>query len=132
MATRKLPPSVSRTLTTERRTPSVERRYLRAAVNLAAQYTIEGNVGWSQCMIDDLGGGGVRLLTEEDLAAGTTIALRFVVDGTPIVSTARVVMSLFDKSRDRYIHGAAFTAIQPAHRQTILNRVFALHGADRK
>jgi c-di-GMP-binding flagellar brake protein YcgR len=125
MTTRKLPPTVSRSTTTEQRPPFVPRRYPRVVIELPAQYAL-GDGEWHASMIDDLGGGGVRLLTAEDLAAGTQIALRFIVDGTPIVTSARVAMSLHDARRDRYVHGVAFTAIDPGAQQRIVDRVLAL------
>jgi len=81
-------------------------------------------------MIEDLGGGGVRIETHADIAAGTTLALRFIVDGTPVTLTGRVAMSLHDRSRDRFIHGVAFTIIDPHDRQTIVDRVLALGGGE--
>lgn len=125
---RKFPPAVSSAKTPEGSAPVVPRHYERAAVDLSAQYAIEGRPGWNTSTIDDLGGGGVRLQTEEDVAAGTLLALRFEVGGKPIAATARVAMSLFDQSRSRYVHGVAFTAIEPEQQQTIVRRVVELQG----
>lgn len=125
---RKFPPAVSRAKTSEGRAPVVPRHFERAAVDLSAQYAIEGHPGWNAGTIDDLGGGGVRLHTEEDVAAGTSLALRFELGGMPIEATARVAMSLFDQSRARYIHGVAFTSIEPEQQQTIVRCVIELQG----
>jgi hypothetical protein len=127
---RKFPPSVSRAKTSELPTPVLPRRFARVAVDLPVQYAIEGQPGWHASIIDDLGGGGVRLQTQDDVAAGTVVSLRFDIDGTPIAATARVAMSLYDRSRARYFHGVAFTAIDPHQRETIVQRVDALRGGD--
>lgn len=126
--TRKFPPAVSLSKTLEKSAPIVPRRFARAAVDLPAQYAVEGQSGWRTSIIDDLGGGGVRLQTQEDVAAGTVVSLRFDIEGTPISATARVAMSLFDKSRSRYVHGVAFTSIDPQAQATIVKRVVVLQG----
>jgi hypothetical protein len=127
MTTRKLPPAVSRTNTAASRTATIgPRRYLRAAVSLPAQYALDGDADWNACMIDNLGGGGVRIQTEADLAAGTIIALRFIVDALQITATGRIAMSLFDRSRACFIHGVAFTAIHPEMQEALVRRVVTL------
>jgi c-di-GMP-binding flagellar brake protein YcgR len=128
---RKLPPAVARVTTPQTTAPIIPRRFPRAAVDLPAQYAIEGEPEWHSSVIDDLGGGGVRLQTHEDVAAGTIVSLRFDIEGTPISATARVAMSLFDRARERYVHGVAFTSIDPAQRQTIVQRVVALQGSSK-
>jgi hypothetical protein len=70
----------------------------------------------------------VRLQTLEDVAAGTVVALRFHVGGTSIRATARVAMSLFDKSRARFVHGVAFTSIDPNDQLRIVEHVVELGG----
>jgi hypothetical protein len=104
----------------------LRRRFARAAVDLRARYGIEGQSAWHASVIEELGGGGVRLQTEEDLAAGTIIALQFELDGVPIAATACIAMSLFDRPRARFIHGVAFMSIDPLAQQAIVNRVGAL------
>jgi len=125
---RKYPPLVSRANTTEATVPIIPRRFARVAVDLPARYAIEGQLGWRASMIDDLGGGGVRLQTEDDVAAGTIVVLQFELEGTPISVRARVAMSLYDRTRSRYIHGVAFTAIEPQQRERIVRRVDVLRG----
>jgi hypothetical protein len=102
------------------------RRYDRATVDLPAQYAIAGEPDWRPSTIEVLGGGGVRLQTQEDVAAGTVVTLRFDIEGTPITATARIAMSLFDEARSHFVHGAAFTAIDPEQQNTIQLRVVAL------
>jgi hypothetical protein len=129
MKTRKLPPAVSRATTSTSREAVIPRRFARAAVDLPAQYALEGEPVWHTSIIDDLGGGGVRLQTQEDVAAGSVVSLRFDIEGMPIRATARVAMSLFDKSRERFVHGVAFTAIDPQQQATIVKRVVVLQRA---
>ncbi len=124
--TRKYPPSVSSSKTPDDGGPEIPRRFARAVVDLPAQYALEGESDWRPSTIDDLGGGGVRLRTKEDVAAGTLVSLRFDIEGTPVSATARVAMSLFDAARGRFVHGVAFTAIDPAHQATIVRRVLSL------
>ncbi len=126
--TRKFPPAVSLSKTLEARTSVIPRRFARAAVDLPAQYAVEGKPEWHTSTIDDLGGGGVRLQTREDVAAGTVVSLRFDIEGLPISATARVAMSLFDKARSRFVHGVAFTSIDPQQQATIVKRVVVLQG----
>jgi c-di-GMP-binding flagellar brake protein YcgR len=128
---RKLPPAVSRAQTSETSKTIIPRRFPRVPVDLAAQYAIEGQPDWHTSVIDDLGGGGVRLETQEDVAAGTIVSLRFDVEGTSIRATARVAMSLFDRSRARYVHGVAFTSIDPAQQRAIVRRVVALQSGEK-
>jgi hypothetical protein len=37
-------------------------------------------------------------------------------------------MSLFDKSRARFVHGVAFTSIDPQQQEAIVQRVVTLQG----
>jgi hypothetical protein len=122
----KYPPAVSLSKTSEVSAPIVPRQFARAVVDLPAQYAIAGELEWHPSIIDSLGGGGVRLQTQADVAGGTIVTLRFDVEGTPIDATARIAMSLFDRSRKCFVHGAAFTAIDAAQQQTILRRVIEL------
>ncbi len=126
--TRKLPPAVSRATSTAAIPPIIVRRFARAAVELPAQYAREDRPSWQWSVIDDLGGGGVRLQTKEDFEPGTLLLLRFDIKGRPVRATARVAMSLFNKSSARYIHGLAFTAIDPVEQKIIVERVFELRG----
>ncbi len=59
------------------------------------------------------------------------MSLRFDIEGTPITAVARVAMSLFDKSRERFIHGVAFTAIDPGDQQLIVRRVVQIQSSDK-
>ena len=104
----------------------LQRNFPRAVIGLSAQYAVEGEAGWQGGIIDDLGGGGVRLQTAGDVVPGSTVSLRFVIDGTPIVAKARIAMALFDPARATFVYGAAFTTINPAHREAIVRRVLAL------
>lgn len=128
--TRKYPPAVAREQSVASNVPVTPRRFARAAVDIPAKYCIEGKPGWHASVIDELGGGGVRLQTRDDLEAGTVVALNFDVAGMPVSATSRIVLSLYDKSRERFVHGVAFLAIDPEHQKAIVAQVVALGGGD--
>jgi c-di-GMP-binding flagellar brake protein YcgR len=122
---RKNPPSVSSVSKSTSKAVIAQRRYFRASVDIAVSYKLDD--GQSRMgRIDDLSGGGVRLETDEDLPAGTSIALAFEMAGIPVTATGRVVMSFFDGGRKLFLHGVAFAAIDPAQQDAILVRVTEL------
>ena len=100
-----------------------KRRYVRASVDIPVEYTLEERPGARTGRIDDLSAGGVRLETDEDIAAGTNLRLAFPVGETAVNPAGRVVMSFFDGGRKRFLHGIAFTTIDPAHLTAIAARV---------
>ena len=63
----------------------------------------------------DLGGGGMRLAADEDLAQGTYLLLRFRLPDSAqdILARGRIVLSFFNAESKRYYHGIAFTQIDP-------------------
>ena len=71
------------------------RRYVRVSVATTISYTRDGDdvskVGYSS----DLGGGGVRLATDEDLPLGSVLMLRFPLPtaGREVVVRGRIVRS---------------------------------------
>ncbi|GAC1422735.1 MAG: hypothetical protein NVSMB64_31040 [Candidatus Velthaea sp.] len=120
---RKRPPAVSSSRGAIDASVTAQRRYVRAPVDIAVDYTVDSREGTRRGRIDDLSAGGVRLETDEDLAAGSVLRLSFPVGEMPITPTGRVVMSFFDGGRKRFLHGIAFTAIDPAHRDAIAAKV---------
>ena len=99
--------------------PPTRRRFERAAVDLAAVYVVMGRAGEGSARIRNLSGGGVRLETEEDLPAGSVLALIFPLGEREIRAQGRVALSFFDSATSRYGHGLAFTAIDPAAQEAI-------------
>ncbi|MFN2460710.1 MAG: PilZ domain-containing protein [Candidatus Velthaea sp.] len=127
---RKRPPAVSATGPGAGRPATAQRRWVRAPVDLAVRYTLAGSPEPHAGRIDNLSGGGVRLETNEDIAAGTAVELAFEVAGAPVACSARIVMSLFESTRKRFLHGVAFTAIEPAAQETIVRHVAVLQRAE--
>jgi c-di-GMP-binding flagellar brake protein YcgR len=103
------------------------RRYVRVSVATEISYTREGNdipkVGSSS----DLGGGGVRLATDEDLPLGTVLMLRFPLPGLDrdVVVRGRIVLSFYNAEDKRFMHGIAFTSIDPRDQEEIVRYVAA-------
>lgn len=123
---RKRPPAVASSSNNAGKPITAKRRFFRAPVELDVQYEIEGRNGWRSSRIVDLGEGGVRLESDEDIAAGTAVHMKFEVGGTPVAAAGRVAMSFFDGAKKRFGHGVAFTSIEPAQREAIVRRVTEL------
>jgi c-di-GMP-binding flagellar brake protein YcgR len=102
------------------------RHFSRAAVTLPAQYAIAGQPPWHSSTIVNIGGGGVRLETVEQLVNVTDLSIRFTLDGTTLVAPSRIVQSSFDRSAQCYVSGAAFTSIDPRAQQKIVSHVAEL------
>ena len=73
----------------------------------------------------DLGGGGVRLATDEDLPLGTVLLLRFRIPTSDreMVMRGRIVLSFYKANEQRFFHGIAFTQIDPADQAAIVRYV---------
>jgi c-di-GMP-binding flagellar brake protein YcgR len=106
------------------------RKYVRARVKLPVWYTREDAVGAriaepKQAEAIDLGGGGVRLATDEDLPLGTVLLLRFRVPATDreLVMRGRIVLSFYNANEQRFFHGIAFTQIDPRDQDEIVRYV---------
>jgi len=101
------------------------RRYVRVSVATIISYTRDGDdvskVGYSS----DLGGGGVRLATDEDLPLGSVLMLRFPLPtaGREVVVRGRIVLSFYNAEDQRFMHGIAFTSIDPRDQEEIIRYV---------
>ena len=75
----------------------------------------------------DLGGGGVRLATGEDLPLGTVLLLRFRVPEVEreMAMRGRIVLSFYKANEQRFFHGIAFTQIDPRDQAEIVRYVTA-------
>ena len=109
------------------------RKYVRAEVQLSVTYAREDAGGGrgdvpTQAEAIDLGGGGIRLATDEDLPLGTVLLLRFrVPDGDrEMVMRGRIVLSFYKANEQRFFHGIAFTQIDPADQSQIVQYVAQL------
>jgi c-di-GMP-binding flagellar brake protein YcgR len=107
------------------------RKYVRAQVQLAVQYSREdaGSGGrgdeLKRAEAIDLGGGGVRLATGEDLPLGTVLLLRFRIPNVDrdMVMRGRIVLSFYKANEQRFFHGIAFTQVDPADQTQIVRYV---------
>jgi c-di-GMP-binding flagellar brake protein YcgR len=102
------------------------RKDVRVNVNLAVDYAQEdgrpaAHDATNKASAIDLGGGGVRLATEEDLPLGTVLLLRFHLPTVErvIVARGRIVLSFYNANEQRYLHGIAFTQIDPRDQSEI-------------
>jgi hypothetical protein len=88
-----------------------QRRFARANVNLEARYEHAGNTAGLSGKITNIGGGGARLASAEDLARDTVVTLRFTLPKIDheIMVRGKVVMSFYDASQSAFLHGVAFT-----------------------
>ena len=101
------------------------RRHPRAGVSTAVTYLIDGAVFERAGNASDIGGGGMRLGTSEDLAIGTVLLLRFLLPNgrREFLARGRIVMSFYESESKRYQHGIAFTQIDPDGRDDIVRYV---------
>lgn len=101
------------------------RRYVRVAVATAVSYAREGDEATKVGHSSDLGGGGIRLATDEDLPLGTVLVLRFPLPsiGREIVTRGRIVLSFYNAESKQFFHGIAFTHIDPRDQEEIIRYV---------
>lgn len=105
-----------------------QRRFFRAAVEFPVSVTLSGNGGAIEGSAVDLSGGGMRVITKNDLSAGQNITLRFSLPQgeREMMVRGRVVLSFFDASRQQYAHGIAFTQIAAPDQSEIVEFIHDL------
>ena len=103
------------------------RRYVRVSVATEITYTREGDDEPRAGSSSDLGGGGVRLATDEDLPLGSILMLRFPLPGVDraVIVRGRIVLSFYNAEDKRFMHGIAFTSIDPRDQEEIVRYVAA-------
>jgi len=103
------------------------RRYVRVSVATEITYTRDGDDVPKAGSSSDLGGGGVRLATDEDLPLGSILMLRFPLPGVErdVVVRGRIVLSFYNAEDKRFMHGIAFTSIDPRDQEEIVRYVAA-------
>lgn len=76
----------------------------------------------------DLSGGGLRVVTKNDLNSGQNITLRFALPDSDreMMVRARVVLSFFDAGKQQFAHGVAFTQIAAADQGSIVDYIHDL------
>jgi len=105
-----------------------QRRFFRAAVDFPVSVTVSGNDAAIEGTAVDLSGGGMRVITANDLSAGQNITLRFSLPpgAREMMVRGRVVLSFFDASRQQYAHGIAFTQIAAPDQSEIVEFIHEL------
>jgi c-di-GMP-binding flagellar brake protein YcgR len=103
------------------------RRYVRVPVSLDVTYVKEGSDETKAGRLADLGGGGIRLASDEDLPLGAVLLLRFEVPSgsRELVARGRIVLSFYDAEAQQFFHGIAFTQIDPRDQDVIVTFVNA-------
>jgi c-di-GMP-binding flagellar brake protein YcgR len=124
---RKRPPSVAKTDAPSTQQPS-KRRFFRAAVSVPAQYQVIGRMGTRNATICDMSGGGVRIEVDEDIQPGAMIEVRFSLGNEAAKRRARgkTVLSFYDAAKRKFAHGIAFTGIEAADQEAIVQYITEL------
>jgi c-di-GMP-binding flagellar brake protein YcgR len=101
------------------------RRYVRVAVATTITYTRDGEGETKSGHSSDLGGGGIRVSTDEDLPLGAVLLLRFRVPNgdREMVARGRIVLSFYNAENKQFFHGVAFTQIDPKDQDEIVRYV---------
>jgi c-di-GMP-binding flagellar brake protein YcgR len=101
------------------------RRYVRVDVEIVVHYARDGEREEKVGSSSDLGGGGIRLSTEEDLPLGGVLMLRFPLPNVEreVVAKGRIVLSFYNAEEKRFLHGIAFTQIDPRDQEQIVRYV---------
>jgi len=101
------------------------RRYVRIAVETTVEYARDGETEKKIGYSSDLGGGGIRMATDEDLPLGAVLMLHFPLPGLDreVVAKGRIVLSFFNAEEKRFLHGIAFTQIDPRDQDEIVKYV---------
>jgi len=109
-------------LTTKNGELPYRRRYVRVGVDAPVTYEREGVEGPKDGRSSDLGGGGIRLSTTEDLPLGSLLLLRFRLPGVErdVLARGRIVLSFYNAEEQRFFHGIAFTQIDPRDQDEIV------------
>ncbi len=103
------------------------RRYVRVAVETNIAYTVDGQPEAHTAYSSDLGGGGIRIATDEDLPLGSSLLLRFPLPNVTreVTVRGRIVLSFYNAEDKRFLHGVAFTQIDPRDQEEIIRYVAA-------
>jgi c-di-GMP-binding flagellar brake protein YcgR len=101
------------------------RRYVRVAVATNIAYTVDGRPEAQTAYSSDLGGGGIRIATDEDLPLGSSLLLRFPLPNVEreVTVRGRIVLSFYNAEDKRFLHGVAFTQIDPRDQEEIIRYV---------
>ena len=101
------------------------RKYARVEFSMPITYQREGAEEPKTGHSSDLGGGGVRLSTDEDLPLGDVLLLRFKLPSCEreMVARGRIVLSFYSAEAKQFFHGMSFTHIDPKDQEEIVRFV---------
>jgi c-di-GMP-binding flagellar brake protein YcgR len=101
------------------------RQYVRVAVTLPVEFSVDGEPKPHDGSVFDLGAGGMRLVATYDVPARANVGLKFQLPGTErtVQARGRVVLSFFARNEKKFHHGIAFTSIEPGDRTAIVGFV---------
>jgi c-di-GMP-binding flagellar brake protein YcgR len=101
------------------------RRYVRVSVDIPVTYARDGETESSSGQSSDLGGGGIRIASNEDMPLGSVMLLRFALPlvEREIVVRGRIVLSFYNAEDGRFFHGVVFTHIDPRDQEEIVRYV---------
>lgn len=101
------------------------RQYVRVAVTLPVEFSVDGEANPHDGSVFDLGAGGMRLVASYDVPARANVGLKFGLPGTDrtVQARGRVVLSFFARNEQKFHHGIAFTSIEPGDRTAIVGFV---------
>jgi c-di-GMP-binding flagellar brake protein YcgR len=105
-----------------------QRRFFRATVDFPVTVIVPGGELVMYGSAVDLSGGGVRVITHNDLNAGQNVTLRFTLpeSGHEMMVRGRVVLSFYDAGKQKFAHGIAFTQIAAADQSAIVEYIHEL------
>ena len=101
------------------------RRYVRVAVDAVVSYEREGVEGPKEGHSSDLGGGGIRLSTSEDLPLGSVLLLRFRLPGgdRDVLARGRIVLrSITPKSSGSFMESRSRRSIRAIRTRSCATR----------
>lgn len=110
-----------------------QRRFARAAVKIDASYERGTPAHSMPGIVRNLGGGGLRLASGEDLPREELVTVRFRIPEVEhdIMVRGKVVLSFFDAPQSSYLHGIAFTQIARADQSAIVAFVESIEHVQR-
>ncbi len=105
-----------------------QRRFFRATVDFPVTVIVPGGELVMYGSAVDLSGGGLRVITKNDLSAGQNVTLRFTLPdgGREMMVRGRVVLSFFDAGKQQFAHGVAFTQIAAADQNALVEYIHEL------
>jgi c-di-GMP-binding flagellar brake protein YcgR len=104
------------------------RRFVRVGVATPVKYSLDGEDTTTKLGdSNDLGGGGIRLKTVDDIPFGAVLLMRFPlpVSGREVAARGRIVLSFYNAETKQFNHGVAFTQIDPKDQEEIVHYVAA-------